>query len=214
MLVAGSKLPVHSERLTRCWLVMRRTETGPEPSEKSLRCVRCSIASLRASPCGRACIRFEVAASDEQIREPEQQRDATACSSPVPGSGTLPYPNAPLHIQELRCSTFEPAPMPCASRPPPRMPSRSSRRTLARLHRQPNQATSQPLFSEAAPVHDLGRARVASQCLRARHHVSSTHACDLCPPIVLRGRRPDQAVRQILDCDASTPICAFIPKYH
>ena len=85
-----------------------------------------------------------VAASDEQIREPEQQRDALRVlrQSPV---AHLTVPEAPLHIQENGCSTFARTDALRFSAAAS-APSRSSRRRLPGFIAT-CQATPQPLFS-------------------------------------------------------------------
>ena len=120
-----------------------------------------------------------VAAGDQQIREPQQQRDAlpVLCHAPVAHLGVA---EVPLHVQErlnLRPQT------PCT-------PSPSSRRrpgfiANATRHRRPG-------ARDASPPPGLRRPTPSSQ----RH--AAAPAC-----VTSLGWPP-----------SSSPMCAFIPKYH
>ena len=143
-----------------------------------------------------------VAAGDQQIREPQQQRDAlpVLCHAPVAHLGVA---EVPLHVQE-RMLNLRPAPTPCASRPP--------------LRRRPRPAAgAAPASSPHATRHRRPGARDASPLpgsLRRPTPSSQRHAAAL-PPASRRLRWPPSSSSCAPDPTRRPPRCApSSPKYH
>ncbi len=181
----------------KCWLA-RRYRNGPNRQED-----RFDVSgSLLSSGPWAARYLGRVAASDEQIREQRAATRCAACSSPVPGSA--PYravPEAPLRRDTRTDAPPSPAPMPCASRPPPRRRPDRGRRRLPGFIATCQATSQQAVHPGACPHPGSPRRPMPERLVTMQQHARLRHVRRVggrrrqADPIRRRAPRPDHWFR-------------------